>query len=59
MTQSDEIGLIAGKYTILLNNVYLYFCVNYNNSVSFSKTSINFYISDENLKWLSNPHIKL
>ena len=47
VTLSDKIGLIAGKYMFLLNNVYLYLCVSYNNSVSFSKISINLYISDE------------
>jgi len=50
VTQSDKIGLIAGKYVILLNDVYLYFCVSYNNSVSFSKISMDFYISDEKVK---------
>jgi len=47
---SDKIGLIAGKYIFLFNNVYLHFCVCYNNSVSFSKISINFYTSDEKTK---------
>ena len=37
VTRSDEIGLIA---MFLLSN-------DYSNSVSFSKISINFYISDE------------
>jgi len=50
VTRSNKSGLIAGKYMFLLTNVYLYFCVSYNNSVSFSKISINFYISDENLR---------
>jgi len=47
----DKIGLIARKYMFLLNNVYLYFYVSYNNSVNFSKISIlNFYTSDEKVK---------
>ena len=33
VTESDKIWLIAGKYTCLLNYVYLHFCVSYNNSV--------------------------
>jgi len=44
VTWSDKIGLIARKYMFSLNNVYLYFCT------SFSKISINFYISDEKTK---------
>jgi len=53
VTWFDKIGLIAGKHIIimfLLNNVYLSFCVSYNDSVSFSKISMNFYISDEKVK---------
>ena len=38
------------KHMFLLNNVDLYFCVSYNNSVSFSKIPINIHISDENIK---------
>ena len=49
VTRCDKIGLIARKYMFLLNNVYLHFCVSYNNSVRFSKISINLYISDEKL----------
>ena len=47
---SDKIGLIAGKCMFLLSNVYLYFYVSYNNSVSFSKNSINVCLSDEKAK---------
>ena len=50
VTESDKMGHIAGKYICLLNNVYLHFCVSYNNSVSFSKISIAFYISGEKYK---------
>ena len=42
-------GLMARQYMCLLSNVYLYFCVSYNNFVSFNKIAIHFYISDENV----------
>ena len=50
-------GLIAGKYVCLLNNVYLHFCVCYNNSVSISIISINF--NKKKIKWISYPEKKL
>ena len=52
--ESDKMVLIAGKYTCLPNNVHLHFCVSYNNSVSFSKISINFYMAMNNL---NNYHV--
>jgi len=59
LTRSDKIGLIAGKCMFLLNNVYLYFCVSHNNSVSFSKISINFYISNEKVNYSCQLHTEL
>jgi len=50
VTRSDKIGLIAGKYMSSLNNVYFYFCISYNDFVSFIKISIHFCISDEKVK---------
>ena len=49
VTECDKMGLIAQKYMCLLNNVYLHFCVSYNNSVRFSEISIIFYISNNKL----------
>jgi len=49
VTQSDKKGLIAGKYICSLNNMYLKFSIRYYNSVTFSKLSINFYISGKSL----------
>ena len=49
VTRSDKKGLIARNYMCLLNNVYLHFCVRYNNSVGFSidyRFSINFWVSN-------------
>jgi len=54
LTWSDKIGLIAGKHMLLLNNVYLHFCVDYKNSVSFSEITINFHISDEKVIYNRN-----
>jgi len=41
VTQSDEKGLIAGKYTCSLNNMYLKFSIRYYNSVTFIKLSVH------------------
>ena len=59
VTRSDKKGLIAGKYLCLLNNPFLYSRVTYNNSVCFTKISVNVYVSYEKFKYLSCLQKKL
>ena len=48
VTGPEKTGLIYANYTCLLYTMYLLFCVNHNNYVSFSKLSSDLCISGKN-----------